>query len=108
MYNMEKVKYITKKTRIVTVVINVKEEDEEYRYGISKKKNPNVHNWVAKDDDEAKELVEQLISELRRIHDYDKGAIKSKRVDGNHYRAFYGDNYDESAITWDFKITGIK
>ncbi len=103
---MEKVKYITKKTRIVTVVINVK--DEEYRYGISKNNNPNVRNWVVKDDDEAKEFVEQSVLEIKNVHEkiHGEGAIKSKR-NGNHYRVFFGDNYDESVITWDFKITTI-
>ena len=101
---MEKVKNITEKTRIVTVVINVKDE-EEYYYGLNKKNNPNVRNWVVNDYDEAKKLVEQLIYGIKNTNE--EGAKKSKRVDGCHWRVYFGDNYDESVITWDFKITGI-
>ena len=99
---MEKVKNITEKTRIVTVVINVKEK--EY-YGFSKKNNPNVHNWVVNDDNAAKELVKRLVWEIKKGEE--DVIIKSKRIDGNHYRVFFGDNYDESVITWDFNTTTI-
>lgn len=103
---MEKVKNITKKTRIVTAVINV--NDDEYHYCGTKQNNPNVLNWVVKDEDEAKELVEQLVLDIKKADEkiHGEGAIKSKR-NGNHYSVFFGDDYDESVITWDFKITTI-
>jgi hypothetical protein len=52
--------------------------------------------------------VEQLVLDIKKADEkiHGEGDMKSKR-NGNHYSVFFGDDYDESVITWDFKITTI-
>jgi len=98
---MEKVKNITKKTRIVTLVVTCN-DDEKY-YGLDKRHNPNVFNWVVKDEDAAREFLKKKVDSINSFHN----GITAEWVHGHHARFFFGNNPNGSKVVWDYKITTI-